>query len=43
MTVKELEAEIAEKMESVPDCLCLMCRLYPVTKEEHSALHPEKS
>ena len=28
-----------EKFESVPNCPCTVCKLYPVTQKEYDSLH----
>ena len=33
----------AERLESVPNCPCTMCKSFPVMQEEFDSLHPEKN
>ena len=33
---------LEERLESVPNCQCTMCKTFPVTQEEFDSLHPEK-
>jgi len=37
--VLRLAALEAEQKESLPDCSCIMCKMFPVTQEEYDSLH----